>query len=115
MRIYVDIDDTICYREDKSNLDYNKSIPLPEKIAKINQLFDQGHEIYYWTARGTSTRINWLIPTQNQLDSWGCKYHGIKVFKPNYDLFICDKALNSINAWDKIDDFVNENYFKKKD
>ena len=36
MIIYVDIDDTICYRTDKTNLDYATSLPHKERIEKIN-------------------------------------------------------------------------------
>ena len=62
----------------------------------INSLFDQGHEITYWTARGTVTKIDWYSVTKEQLKEWGCKYHFLSVGeKPAYDLLICDKAINS--------------------
>ena len=100
MKIYVDIDETICYYE--NNRDYNLAIPISIRIEKINKLYDEGHEITYWSARGTVTKIDWLETTKSQLKSWGCKYHHISVGKkPAYDLLICDKATNS------------EEYFKK--
>jgi len=91
MNIYVDIDDTICYTSvDK---DYSKSISIEENINKINKLYDEGHMITYWTARGTVTKIDWYDVTKNQLDRWGCKYHNLIVGeKPAYDLLICDKT-----------------------
>jgi|TARA_R100000005_G_scaffold96103_1_gene80715 hypothetical protein len=91
MNIYVDIDDTICYTSiDK---DYSKSTPIEENINKINKLYDEGHMITYWTARGTVTKIDWYDVTKNQLDRWGCKYHKLIVGeKPAYDLLICDKT-----------------------
>ena len=58
----------------------------------------EGHPIVYWTARGTTTGIDWTDVTRNQLDSWGVKYHDLKLGKPQYDLFIDDKALNT-NDW----------------
>ena len=62
----------------------------------INSLFDQGHEITYWTERGTVTKIDWYSVTKEQLKEWGCKYHFLSVGeKPAYDLLICDKAINS--------------------
>ncbi len=100
MIIYVDIDDTICYRDDKSNLDYNLAKPYKERIEKINQLFDENNTIIYWTARGTKTGINWFQVTLQQLNSWGCKFNELRMNKPSYDLFIDDKNVNS------------ENYFK---
>ena len=54
---------------------------------------DRGNTIVYWTARGSRKQINWEELTKQQLDSWGAKYHELKVDKPFYDLFIEDKAL----------------------
>lgn len=95
MIIYVDIDDTICYYPnnlDKTN--YNNAVPLEKRINKINQLYDQGHVIIYWTARGTMTGINWFNITLEQLNNWGCKFNELRMNKPNYDLFIDDKNIN---------------------
>lgn len=99
MKIFVDIDDTICYYEgdDKKNLDYNKAKPYESRIQKVNKLFDEGHVIIYWTARGTKTGIRWFHVTQKQLNDWGAKYHELRMGKPNYDLFIDDKNINSEN------------------
>lgn len=90
MKIYVDIDNTIC----KTNgIDYSKASPLENNIKKINKLYDQGNHIHYWTARGTVTKINHYDLTKKQLDLWGCKYHYLSVGeKPAYDLLICDKT-----------------------
>ena len=93
MIIYVDIDETICYY--KKERDYKLAIPYKERILKLNKLYEEGHEIYYWTARGTVSGINYLMLTKEQLDRWGCKYCGLKLGKPNYDLFIDDKNINS--------------------
>ena len=97
MLIYVDIDDTICYYEleDKDKLDYSKAKPYLNRIARINYLFEQGNEIVYWTARGTKTGKQWFKLTLEQLNNWGCKYHELRLGKPNYDIFIDDKAFNS--------------------
>ena len=94
MIIYVDIDDTICYYEndDKKYLDYNKAKPYYERIKKINNLYDEGNTIIYWTARGTKTGIPWFHITKKQLDNWGVKYHELRLGKPYYDLFIDDKS-----------------------
>ena len=93
MIIYVDIDETICDTPDSR--DYTQSTPLKERIAKINKLHDEGHTIVYWTARGTQTGINWKDTTEQQLRSWGAKYHELKFGKPAYDLFIDDKNIES--------------------
>jgi hypothetical protein len=89
--IYVDIDETICFYKGERN--YPDAIPNMENIAKINKLYDEGHKITYWTARGSVTKINWIKTTANQLKKWGCKYHNLSVGeKPAYDLLICDKT-----------------------
>jgi hypothetical protein len=102
MIIYIDIDDTICYREDDTELDYSKSKPIVEAIEKANLLFDKGHTIIYWTARGTKTGIDWSETTKNQFKDWGVKYHELKFGKPAYDLFIDDKNMNSHNWWENL-------------
>ena len=98
MKIFVDIDDTICYYEnlDKTKkMDFSQAKPYIERINKINKLFDDGHKIVYWTARGTVTQKLWFNITYEQLKSWGCKFHELRMGKPSYDLFIDDKNINS--------------------
>ena len=98
MKIFVDIDDTICYYEniDKTKkMDYSQAKPYMGRINKINKLFDDGHKIVYWTARGTVTQKLWFNITYEQLKSWGCKFHELRMGKPAYDLFIDDKNINS--------------------
>ena len=91
MKIYVDIDETICFYDGERI--YPEAIPHFENIAKINKLYDEGNVIFYWTARGAITKINWTEVTTKQLKSWGCKYHELKMnHKPDYDLLICDKT-----------------------
>ena len=93
MIIYVDIDETICNTPE--NRDYSKSTPIKENINKINKNYDEGHTIVYWTARGTSSGKDYSKTTREQLIKWGAKFHQLKLKKPMYDLFICDKAINS--------------------
>jgi len=91
MKIFVDIDETICYYDKVREYDLAK--PYKTNINKINNLFDKGNEITYWTARGSVTGIDWYKVTKNQLKQWGCKYHYLSVGeKPAYDLLICDKT-----------------------
>ena len=91
MKIFVDIDETICFYEGERN--YPEAKPYLENIKKINILYNKGHEITYWTARGSFTGIDWFDVTKKQLSDWGCKYHHLSVGeKPTYDLLICDKT-----------------------
>jgi len=107
MVIYVDIDDTICVtkRNKMGEYDYHDAEPIYENIKKINDLFDKGYEIVYWTARGSLTGKDWMNLTVSQFKKWGVKYHLLKMGKPYYDLFIDDKAISSIEGVD--------NYVKK--
>lgn len=89
MIIYVDIDGTICRTQGN---DYKNACPVPENINKVNKMYHEGHCIIYWTARGTSSGINWRGFTIKQLKSWGCLFHDVRIWKPSYDLFIDDKA-----------------------
>lgn len=93
MNIFVDIDETICQTPD--DRDYSKARPLQDRIEKINSLYEEGNKITFWTARGSGTGLDWRKITEKQLKEWGVKYHELKMWKPVYDLFICDKAINS--------------------
>lgn len=87
----VDIDGTICTN---TNGEYAKAEPLTDRIEKLNKLFDEGHEIHYWTARGGNTGIDWSILMLNQLREWGVKYTTANMGKPVYDVWIDDKAVS---------------------
>lgn len=89
MIYYVDIDNTIC---STTGSDYINSMPIFDRIRKINLLYDHGHSIIYWTARGAVSGKDWFNFTKNQLNSWGCKFDQLRCDKPNYDIFIEDKS-----------------------
>jgi histidinol phosphatase-like enzyme len=89
--IFVDVDETICDTPDNPRV-YERSVPRKEAIAKINKLYDEGHTIVYWTARGSRSGINWFDLTSKQLNKWGAKYHKLRCDKPYYDLFYDDKT-----------------------
>tara|TARA_Y100000310_G_scaffold334281_1_gene413742 strand:+ start:990 stop:1289 length:300 start_codon:yes stop_codon:yes gene_type:complete len=93
MKIYVDIDETICHYDGVERLGYKNALPITSHITKINNLYDQGHEITYWTSRGSVSGIDYFEITEQQLKKWGCKYHMLSVGeKPAYDLLICDRT-----------------------
>lgn len=94
MIIFVDMDETICHRSEEHKQNYEKSEPYLERIEKINKLYDEGHTIMYWTARGSRSGINWFTVTYKQLQDWGCKFHELRLGKPHYDLYIDDKSIN---------------------
>ena len=93
MVIFFDVDGTICTQKYKDT--YEQAKPIAKNIKKVNSLYDKGIKIIIWTARGTTTGINWKELTEKQLKEWGVKYHELRMNKPYYDMFICDKAISS--------------------
>ena len=83
----VDIDGTICNTE-RGN--YFGSKPIQERIDKINKLYDEGHKIIYYTARGYKSGVDWRELTERQLKDWGCKYHKLEIKAPYGDFYIND-------------------------
>jgi len=98
MIIYIDIDETICVSPENRN--YAEAAPILENITKANRLYDDGHTIVYWTARGSGSGIDWREVTEKQFDEWGVKCHELRLGKPIYDLFIDDKNMN-VRDWPK--------------
>ena len=96
MRIFVDIDGTICNTlKTNGKWDYKNSKPIISHINKINKLYDEKNEIVYWTATGSNSGIDWLEFTTNQLNEWGCKYNELICGKDkgSFDMVIDDKAI----------------------
>ena len=104
MRYVIDIDNTIC--TPTVGRDYSKAQPWKDRIDKVNKLYDEGHDIVYFTARGmgrfagdpnAAAKASAILfdLTKNQLEIWGCKYHELILGKPHADYFIDDKGINS--------------------
>ena len=91
----IDIDGTICSQTDG---DYNLAVPFENRITLINDLYEQGHHIIYFTARGMGRSDNndpsmFEDITKKQLKDWGVKYHRLFMGKPTGDYYIDDKAI----------------------
>jgi glycerol-3-phosphate cytidylyltransferase len=94
MKYCFDLDETICLTPSSRN--YMEAVPYLKVINKINSLYDEGHDITIFTARGGTSKIDYTDLNKSQLKSWGVKYHTlIDKNKPSYDLFVDDKAINS--------------------
>jgi len=91
MKIVCDIDGVVCTNTWGS---YKEAEPLWDNIEILNLLFNQGHQMVFFTARGYETGIDWSIVTENQFKEWGVKYHDIIMGKPSGDVYIDDKAFN---------------------
>jgi ribonucleotide monophosphatase NagD (HAD superfamily) len=94
-----DIDGTIC---NNTQGNYHLAKPFWERIELVNHLFQDGHTVILYTARGmgsSSNRIEeasekWKKFTEDQLFEWGLKYHQIFFGKPAGDFYIDDKAIH---------------------
>jgi len=107
--IAFDLDDVICFRpngyEHLGPEKYFYCEPYEETIELINSLYDDDYKIIIYTARGMSQFAGNIIEiysklynqTNDQLKSWGVKYHQLIMGKIHYDVLIDDKALNSYN------------------
>ena len=96
MKTYVfDIDGTICTNTFGK---YDLASPYVERINFVNKLYEEGNYIKFFTARGSSTGIDWRDLTKKQLSKWGVLYHELILGKPEGDLYIDDKGYNC-NRW----------------
>jgi hypothetical protein len=86
-----DIDGTICI---DSCGDYANAVPLQDRLNVVNKLYDEGHRILFFTARGATTGIDWRSFTLMQLKRWGVKFHELHMGKPHYDFIIDDKGVS---------------------
>ena len=99
MTYVFDIDGTICSKTDG---DYTQAQPFPERIQKVNSLYDEGHTIIFLTARGmgrSNNSVNYAYQsfydlTRSQLREWGAKHHQLFLGKPSGDYYIDDKGVN---------------------
>jgi hypothetical protein len=81
-------------------------------IKKVNRLYDEGHTIYIYTARGmgqfngdlVKVYNNLYVLTLDSLKEWGIKHHGLIMGKLHYDLLIDDKSIGK----SEFDRFINE-------
>jgi quercetin dioxygenase-like cupin family protein len=102
MKYYVDIDGTICAVDTSCSntlTRYQNASPIHERINRVNSLYEEGHQITYWTARGGESGLDLEELTRKQLTSWGCKFHKLLMGKPSYDTYIDDKSYNVDNFW----------------
>lgn len=72
--------------------DYRQAAPRSSGVEAVNFLFEQGHRIILFTARGSVTGIDWREVTREQMQTWGVKYHELLFGKPAADYYVDDKA-----------------------
>jgi hypothetical protein len=92
MRFVFDLDGTICTTH---GTDYEKAEPFPRWVRQIRRLYQQGHTIVIYTARGSGTGKDWHEFTERQLWRWGVPFHELYCTKPYGDVYVDDKGCHS--------------------
>ena len=103
--ICLDLDNVICFTNKERN--YKKSKPNLKAIKTINLLYQRGHTIKIFTARGMEkfkgkqslVKKKYFNFTKKQLYKWGVNYHELILGKPSYDIFIDDKSYRYSVNW----------------
>lgn len=91
LTICCDIDGVIATKTLNNN--YHEALPISWNIDILNRLYEKGHRIILFTARGYITGIDWEETTQMQLKRWGIKYTELKFGKPAADVYIDDRFI----------------------
>lgn len=87
-----DIDGVLCNNLPEGDYEHRK--PYIKVIELVNKLYDEGHTIKVFTARGSKSGKDWRRFTEKQLSSWGLKCHELIMGKPHADVFVDDRAMN---------------------
>tara|TARA_R100000005_G_C4952167_1_gene172204 strand:- start:738 stop:1052 length:315 start_codon:yes stop_codon:yes gene_type:complete len=104
MKYCFDIDGTLC----TTNCHYKDAKPFTNVIDKVNKLYEDGHEITLFTSRGSGSGTDWFEFTKKQVDSWSIKYHKLILGKPQYDIFVDDRAINNLEWYKQNNLEINE-------
>jgi CMP-N-acetylneuraminic acid synthetase len=88
----IDIDGVVAMREPENQ--YDKACPVHRTIEAINRLYEKGHHIILFTARGSLTGIDWREKTERQMKEWGVKYHQLHFGKPAADYYVDDRGIS---------------------
>jgi CMP-N-acetylneuraminic acid synthetase len=74
--------------------DYAQAGPRLAIIELLRRLYDAGHRIILFTARGTMTGMDWRRLTVLQLQQWDVPFHELRFGKPAADFYIDDRMLS---------------------
>ena len=88
----IDIDGTLCTNTEGS---YESAEPFLSRINFVNTLYEAGHTITLFTARGSTTGIDWREITETQLRLWGVRYHELLLGKPFAHVYVDDRGIHS--------------------
>lgn len=107
MRYVVDFDNTIAMHVER---DWENATPNTPLIEILNKLYDEGHDVSIFTARGTLScngdRELAERTYRGQIETWlnkhGVKYTMLSFNKPLADVYVDDKAMT---PWDFVEAF----------
>ena len=118
MKYCFDIDGTICTN---TNGNYESAKPIENRINLINDLYEKENEIILFTARGSTTNIDWKEFGQNFIENeLNLNYSFPTTQIEHYDSFaaLCDncRRINNILLDMCIDiwTYISHDYFKQK-
>lgn len=101
--IYVfDLDGTICTKT--TNGDYHLAKPYKMMVDIVRRLYDEGHKIIIYTARGMYSKTDRMEITKKQLKDWNIPYHELHS-KPGGDVYIDDLSIQP-------DEFIKQQLFE---
>ena len=89
LTVCIDIDGVIAHKTE--NNDYSIALPNKAIIDYINRIFDMGHQILLFTARGSFSGIEWEEITRKQLADWNVHYTELRFGKPAADIYVDDR------------------------
>jgi len=102
--VVVDIDGTICTTEqvkwddvDEYPEELDKALLIPKALDIVNELYDMGYQIIFFTARKERARN----VTERWLKRYGFKYHSLVLNKLVGNVYIDDRSINGFD-WDEV-------------
>ena len=109
MRTYCfDLDGTLCTN---TNGAYTEAVPIPERISMVNNLYNNGSEIVIFTARGSTTGMDWTELTRHQLEIWKVQYHRLLLGKPFADIYVDDKGMSDSDFFKQLCHELDKNEY----
>ena len=97
----IDIDGTVLTQQKPG--EWEKCEPLPGALNFVNRLYDEGHQVVFYTSRN----FKYMQQTHEQLRKFGFKYHHLDMGKPHGDIIIDDRAVR-FQTWIETGSLVEE-------
>lgn len=90
--VVVDLDGTLCTN---TYGDYELAMPIQVAINNLEKIREAGAKIIIFTARGSTTGIDWSELTRQQLETWGVRFDQLLFGKPFGHIYIDDRGIHS--------------------